>query len=154
MNGILDGADIPKEWKESRMKLLHKGERRDELKNYRPIAIISVTCKLCMLMVREIIDKWTADSRMLGKIQGGFRRERHTEENLFMQERLNDIVKGRKDDIFMAFMDVEKPYDRENRKKLFEVIRFNKNLVKLIERIYDNSRIKCVPLILTYIPMS
>ena len=25
MNGILNGADIPKEWKESRVKLLHKG---------------------------------------------------------------------------------------------------------------------------------
>ena len=28
MNGILNGADIPKEWKESRVNLLHKGERR------------------------------------------------------------------------------------------------------------------------------
>ena len=62
MNGILNGADIPKEWKESRVKLLHKGGRTDELKNYRPIVIINITCKLCMLMVRERIDKWTEDS--------------------------------------------------------------------------------------------
>ena len=56
INGILNGADIPKEWKESRVKLLHKVGRTDELKNYRPIAIINTTCKLCMLMVRERID--------------------------------------------------------------------------------------------------
>ena len=31
MNRILNGADIPKEWKESRVKLLHKGGRTDEL---------------------------------------------------------------------------------------------------------------------------
>ena len=74
MNGILNGAYIPKEWKESIVKLLHKGGQRDELKNYRPIAIISVTCKLCILMVRERIYKWTEDSGMLGEIQGGFRR--------------------------------------------------------------------------------
>ena len=37
MNGILNGADIPKEWKESKVKLLHKGGRTDELKNDRPI---------------------------------------------------------------------------------------------------------------------
>ena len=49
MNGILNGADIPKEWKESRVKLLHNGGITDELKNYRPIAIINITCKLCML---------------------------------------------------------------------------------------------------------
>ena len=53
MYGIFNGADISKEWKESRVKLLHNGGRMDEWKNYRPIAIISVTCKLCMLMVRE-----------------------------------------------------------------------------------------------------
>ena len=79
MNGILNGADIPKEWKESRVKLLHKGGRTDELKNYRPITIINITCKLCMLMVRERIDKWTEDSGMLGEIQGDFRRGRRTE---------------------------------------------------------------------------
>ena len=55
------------------MKLLHKGGRRDELNNYRPIAIISVICKVCMLMGREIIDKWTEESGLLGEIQGGFR---------------------------------------------------------------------------------
>ena len=32
MNGILNGADIPKEWKECILKLLHNGGRTDELK--------------------------------------------------------------------------------------------------------------------------
>ena len=96
MNGILNGADIPKEWKESRVKFLHKGGRTDELKNYRLIAIINIACKLCMLMVRERIDKWTEDSGMLGEIQGGFRRGRRTEDNLFMLDRLIEMVKGRK----------------------------------------------------------
>ena len=109
MNGILNGADIPKEWKESRVKLLHKGGRTDELKNYRPIAIKNITCKLCMLMVRERIDKWTEDSGMLGEIQGGFRRGRRTEDNLLIE-----MVKGRKEEIFVAFLDMEKAYDRVN----------------------------------------
>ena len=144
MNGILNGADIPKEWKESRVNLLHKGGRTDELKNYRPIAIINITCKLCMLMMRERIDKWTEDSGMLGEIQGGFRRGRRTEDNLFMLERLIEMVKGR-EDIFVAFLDMEKAYDRVNRKKLFEVMRcygVHEKLVRLIERIYDGSMVK------------
>ena len=60
------------------MQLLHKGGRTDELKNYRPIAIISVTCKLCMLMVKERINKWIVDSGMLGEFQDCFRRGRRT----------------------------------------------------------------------------
>ena len=73
-----------------------------------------------MMMVRERIDKWTEDSGMLGEIQGGFRRGRCTEDNLFMLERLIEMVKGRKEEVFMAFLDMEKAYDRVNRKKLFE----------------------------------
>ena len=144
MNGILNGADIPKEWKECRVKLLHKGGRTDELKNYRPIAIKNVTCKLCMLMVRERIDKWTEYSGMLGEIEGGFRRRR-TEDNLFMLERLIEMVKGRKKEIFVAFLDMEKAYDRVNRKKLFEVMicyGVHEKLVRLIERIYVGSMVK------------
>ena len=99
-NGILNGADIPKECKESRVKLLHK-PGRDELKNYRPIVIISVICKLCMLMVRKRTEKWTEDSGLLGAIQGGFRRGRCTEDTWFMLKRLIELVKGRKDDIFV-----------------------------------------------------
>ena len=49
-----------------------------------------------MLMARERIDKWTEDSGMLGEIQGGFRRGRLTEDNLFMLKTLIEIVKGRK----------------------------------------------------------
>ena len=45
MNGILNGAAIPKAGKENRMKLLHK--------------VISIICKLCMLMMRERIYEWT-----------------------------------------------------------------------------------------------
>ena len=31
MNGIMNGADIPKEWKENRVKLPHTDGRTDEL---------------------------------------------------------------------------------------------------------------------------
>ena len=77
---------------------------------------------------------------MLGEIQGGFRRGRRTEDNLFMLERLIEMVKGKKEEIFVAFLDMEKAYDRVNRKKLFEVMRcygVHEKLVRLIERIYD-----------------
>ena len=55
------------------------------------------------------------------------------------------MVKGRKEEIFVAFLDMEKAYDRVNRKKLFEVMRcygVHEKLVRLIERIYDGSMVK------------
>ena len=39
---------------------------------------------------------------------------------LFILERLFEMVKGRKEEIFVAFLDMEKAYDRVNRKKLLK----------------------------------
>ena len=62
-----------------------------------------------------------------------------------MLERLIEMVKGRKEEIFVAFLDMEKEYVGVNRKKLFEVMRcygVHEKLVRLIERIYDGSMAK------------
>ena len=56
------------------------------------------------------------------------------------------MVKGRKEEIFVAFLDMDKTYDQVNRKKLFEVMRcyykVHEKLVRLIERIYYGSLVK------------
>ena len=65
--------------------------------------------------------------------------------NLFMLERIIEMVKGRYEEILVAFLDMEKAYDRVDRKKLFEVMRcygVHEKLVRLIERIYDGSMVK------------
>ena len=68
-----------------------------------------------------------------------------TEDNLFLLERLIEMVKGRKQEIFVTFLDMEKAYDIVNKKKLFEVMRcyvVHEKLVILIQRIYDGSMVK------------
>ena len=65
-----------------------------------------------MLMVRERID----NSGLLGEIQRGFRRGGRIEDNMFMLERMIEMVKGRKGEIFVVFVDMQKAYDRVNRK--------------------------------------
>ena len=82
---------------------------------------------------------------MLGDIQGGFRMGRRTEDNLLMLERMIEMAKVRKDCLFVAFIDMEKAYDRVNRKKLFGVMRgygVQEILVDVIERIYSGSMVK------------
>ena len=72
-----------------------------------------------MLMVRERIDKLTESGGLLSEVQGGFRKGRRTEDNSFMLQRLIEMVKGRNEELFVAFVDVAKAYDRGNRKKMF-----------------------------------
>ena len=138
---------VPKEWKESRVTLIHKGGSVHELKNYRPIAIVNIVCKLCMIIIRNRLNEWVESSRLLGEVQGGFRRGRRTEDNLFMLERMMEINRIRREQFFIAFVDMEKAYDRVNRKKLIEVMRgywISEYLVRIIERVYEENRVKFV----------
>ena len=55
------------------------------------------------------------------------------------------MVKWRKEEIFVAFLDMEKAYERVNRNKLFEVMTcygVHEKLFRLIERIYHDSMVK------------
>ena len=62
-----------------------------------------------------------------------------------MLERMIEMAKVRKECLYVAFIDMEKAYDRVNRKKLFEVMRgygVQEKLVDVIERIYDGGMVK------------
>ena len=61
-----------------------------------------------------------------------------------MLERLIEMEKGRNEELFVAFVDMEKAYDRVNREKLFVMRGYgvHENLVGQIERIYDGSMVK------------
>ena len=145
MNDVLSGESIPKEWKESRVVLVHKGGSKKEVRNDRPIAIINVICKLFMMLIIDSINGWVEDSGMLGDVQVVFGRGRRTDDNLFMLERIIEMAKVRKECMYVAFIDMQKVYDRVNRKKLFEVMRgygVHEKLVDVIERIYDGGMVK------------
>ena len=47
------------------------GGDMSELKNYCPIAIINVIWKLCIIIVRHMMNRLVEESGMLGDVQGG-----------------------------------------------------------------------------------
>ena len=108
--------DIPLQWKYTIVVLVHKGGDKSELKNYRPIAIINVIWKLCMIIVRYRVNIWVEESGMLGDVHGGFRKGRRTEDNIFIMERLIEMTRMGKVSLFVAFIDIEKAYDKVDRK--------------------------------------
>ena len=75
------------------------------------MVIINVVCMLFMMVLRERIYGWVEESGMLGDIQGGFRKGRMTEYNIFYLERMIEIVKVRKECFMVVCIDREKVYD-------------------------------------------
>ena len=74
MNDVLSSECIPNEWKESRVVLVHKGGTKKEVRNYRPIVIINVICKLLMMLIRDSKNVWVEESGMPGDVQFIFKR--------------------------------------------------------------------------------
>ena len=63
---------------------------------------------------KTLVLKMTEDSGLMGEVERCFRIRRCIENNLFMLEGLIEMVK--KDEIFVAVVDIEKTYNRVNMK--------------------------------------
>lgn len=147
INGVFGGGAVPETWKKSRVTLIPKGEDKDNVTKYRPIAIMSVICKVAMMIIRNRLSRVVEEVNFLGHVQGGFRKNRRTEDNLYILERIIEITKARNDRLFLAFLDLEKAYDRVNRDKLFEILReygIGEDTVRLLQNIYTGSKVKFV----------
>ena len=146
-NNILEGGAIPNSWRRSRVVLLHKGGERRRVKNYRPVAISSVLYKLMMMVLRDRIERWMEWSGMLSETQGGFRRGRRTDDNLFVLGRVKEVAEARRERLLVACLDLEKAYDRVNRAKLFDVMQrlgVCEKVLRVLRETYTDNRVRFV----------
>jgi hypothetical protein len=140
LNEILRTGEVPDEWKKSRVVLLHKGGERRNIKNYRLVSISAIMYKVMMMIVRGRMEKWIESNGLLSETQGGFRRRRRTEDNIFVSK-----VRGGK--MLIACLDLEKAYDRVNRRKLFEVLEMmglDHGLLRLLKGVYQGNEVRFV----------
>ena len=78
----------------------------------------------------------------MGEEQNGFRK---CTDNIFILGEVIDKTRRTKKGVYIAFLVIEKPYDRVNRKIVWRVLRrigFEENLVRMIESMYENTRAK------------
>ena len=147
LNEVMDGGAIPEEWREARVVLLHKGGEKTDLRNYRPVTIVDIEYKVLMMVLRERIQKWAEEGELMGDLQGGFRKGRMTEDNLFILNGLIELKKERGEELLVGCLDLEKAYDRVEREKLWQVLRrrgMSEGLVRILERVYDGVKVRFV----------
>ena len=79
-NEILESQEIPEAWREAKMIILHKkGERRD-IKNYRPVSLLSHTYKLFSRAIQNRMEKVLDENQP--REQAGFRKKYSTVDHL------------------------------------------------------------------------
>ncbi|XP_048514042.1 uncharacterized protein LOC125501691 [Athalia rosae] len=97
---------IPDIWKSSNTVLIHKKGDRDDLSNWRPLALGDTTPKLFAAVLADRLLKWTIRNKRLSTAQKGFLPcEGCFEHNFVLQEVLND-ARRRGRQVVVAWLDL------------------------------------------------
>ncbi|XP_031358768.1 uncharacterized protein LOC116182371 [Photinus pyralis] len=132
---------VPEDWKLGIIiPLFKKGDSRD-CSNYRGITILSVVSKvyehIMEARLRIQIEEQLADT------QSGFRKGRSVQDHIFSIKQMIEKSKMQNSEIYMAFLDLEKAFDRVPRSVIWKSLTQRKVSAKLIEGIkglYENNK--------------
>lgn len=140
-NKIWMEEEIPNEWRKTLIVPIYKnkGNKRD-CNNYRGISLISTAMKI----LEQIIDKRlrTTLESTLHESQSGFRKGRSTQDPIFSMKQLIQKASSEQKKVYLAFIDLEKAFDKVPREKLWNILRergVDGKIRRIIQKIYDNN---------------
>ena len=123
-NYVWTSGKWPPDWQKAFMIPLYKKVGSQlEPGNYRNLSIMSIVAKLFEKILDKRIRKWSERVHALSDLQGGFRCDRATIDQIFI---MNEIIAERHErglSSFLAFIDVRKAYDRVWRPGLWHKLR-------------------------------
>jgi len=132
---------VPKDWQRAIIVSLYKGKGdRGECKNYRGISLLSIPGKVYGRVLIERVRVLTEG--MIGEEQCGFRMGRGCVDQVFSLKQLSEKYVGKGKDLYVAYMDLEKAYDRVDRDAMWRVLGMygiNGDLLKAIQSLYAES---------------
>ena len=83
------GEEIPPEWKDATIKVLHKKSDRSDCNNFRGISLVSHAGKVLLKIVANRLSDFCEAQQILPEEQCGFRPVRSTIDMLFVVRRLH-----------------------------------------------------------------
>ena len=75
-------GEIPEDWKSANITPLHKKGKKDDRKNYRPVSLTSICCKLIEKIIRREINSHMNNNNLYSEHQHGFLEGRSTTSQL------------------------------------------------------------------------
>jgi hypothetical protein len=110
-NYIFESEVWPARWSTGVIVPLHKGDSRLDPANYRPITLMAVMGKLFGSIINARLQDFSERTGSISDYQGGFRRGRGTNDQIFL---LREILASRKEramPTYATYIDVRKAYD-------------------------------------------
>ena len=138
MKKIMDSEKIPEIWRESLLIPIFK-EKGDIqcCENYRGIKLMSHTLKV----FERILDGRLRKQVFIGRQQLGFMKGLGTVDGIFSLRQMMEKYREKQKTLHMAFIDLEKAYDRVPRQEIWRCLRERgvaEEYVRIIRELYRN----------------
>ena len=133
---------VPSDWVSACIVPLYKGKGdKHECSNYRGISLLSVVGKVYGKILIKRIRAGTEE--VICDVQGGFRRGMGCVDQVFAVRQICEKYMAKGKDVFWAFMDLEKAYDRVDRTGMWDILKVygvGGRLLEGVKSFYENSR--------------
>jgi len=136
-NKIVQEGKLPNDWKKSWMVKVYKG-KGDALEcgSYRGIKLLDHVMKV----LERVIENRVRSKVCINDMQFGFRSGRGTTDAIFIVRQIQERFLEKKRDLWMAFVDLEKAFDRVPREVVWWALRLlgvEEWLVNVIRAMYE-----------------
>ena len=133
----LETKKIPLEWKEAKMTTLHRKGDMEDIKNYRPITLLSHMYKLFTWILQKEMEKVLDENqqREQDSFRKGFPTVDHLQTINQLMEKCNEINRP----LCIRYIDYEKAFDSTEHEAIFKAlitIGINETYITIIEEIY------------------
>lgn len=132
---------VPKDWEVGVIVPIYKkGDRRD-CNNYRGITLLSIASKVYERILETKLSQELEPQ--LEQSQSGFRKGRSIQDHIFTIKQMMERISNTNYEIYQAFLDLEKAFDRISRSIIEESLfkrKIDIKLTRAIMSMYKNSR--------------
>ncbi len=139
-NKILEEEKIPTQWNLAEIILLHKKGDRREIKNYRPISLISNFSKLFTNIIKGRLYQQLDENQ--SREQAGFRKDHSTVDQIFILNQLVEKSKEYNIEMHFLFLDFQKAFDMVEHKYLWKAMEnqgVDKKIISIISSMYNEA---------------
>jgi len=137
-NIVLDTGVIPSSWSEGYIIPIFKNKGSpSQPENYRPITILSCLGKLFTSVLNARLTEFTKHYEVINESQAGFRAEYSTTDHIFTLHTLFELLRARKQKLFVGFLDFSRAFDSVPRTELFQKL-FDSNVQGKFLRVVQN----------------
>ena len=139
-NAIIREERIPSEWNDSYILSLFKGKgSASALVNYRGLKLTDHVLKV----LERTLEKHIREIISFDEIQFGFMPGVGLADAIFIMRQLQEKYLAKRRNLYLAFVDLEKAFDRVPRKVIWwamRVVKIPEWIITLVKAMYDNAR--------------